>query len=716
MKISTRLALAAIVFFVPAAVMTYFIVSGLQATIDFASLEIKGLDFERPLGDAMAAAARLGPGMDEQAGRTIDTAMARMKSLSGEYRILALDPEGIRLHEGGVRIDHAASEWDRLSRSWSPEMRDQLSGDLFSLVSYVGNTSNLILDPDLDSYYAMDVVVVYLPTAIKRLSSIRAAADAALGTDRVAAEDARRRLGVLAAFLKQDDRDLIVSSIKTVLGEDKNFYGTSPSLQSRIPPLSQAYSEKTAALADLLEDWFSGRAKPSADEFGAAWSSALDASTALFDPLSEELAVLLGIRIAAYQGKVLIALAASTASILLAFLVLLLVDKGIVSSIAAIRGSTKRISESLDLSERVAIDELGERTELGILGADVNSLVASLMGVISGLKSAQAQLSSIGDELGASSAGTRVAVARISERVEGVRGKARYQTGCVSDSSLAVDQVTAGIERLDAAISEQAASVSEASASIEQMVGNIGSISTSIDRMAQEFHGLASAADEGKATQSAADERIGVITERSKALVEANEIIATIASQTNLLAMNAAIEAAHAGEVGKGFAVVADEIRRLAETAADQAFSVQNELSQVQAAIDEAVASSGDAQASFERVARKIEEMGSFVEEVRRAIDEQRLGSTQVLEALRALNELTSSVRTDSSEMSTGNAKVLEGMKRLEAASSEIASSMEEMAESARAIAANAESTTGIVEATHAAIGSARIVTDKFKV
>jgi methyl-accepting chemotaxis protein len=716
MRISTRLLLAAIVFFIPAAVMTYFIVSGLQASIDFSVMENRGLDFERPLTDALAEAARLGPVAGGAPADAIDASIVKMKSLSGEYKALALDPDGAKLHEGCVPIDRLTSEWASLRVSWSEETRDKLAADLFAAVAYVGNTSNLILDPDLDSYYAMDCVVVYLPTAIQRLAAIRDISRKALAAGKAGDQSALRELGILSAFLKEDDRDLIVTSVKTVLTEDKNFYGISPSLQKRIPPSSDEYNAKATALAGLLDAWSSGRARPDSSSFSFAWNGALEATIGLFNPLSEELRTLIDTRIESYRSKVCIAITVSAVSILLAFLVLLLMDKGIVSAITTIKRDTRRIAESLDLTQRIEVEELGARTELGLLGVDINSLVARLMDLISSLKSAQDQLSSIGDGLGASASGTRAAVDQIAKRVDGVRSKAQLQAQCVADSAGAMAQVTSGIERLNYAISEQAASVTEASASIEEMIGNIGSISTSVDKMAEEFGDLSAASEEGRATQASADERIGNIVARSETLLEANEVIAAIASQTNLLAMNAAIEAAHAGEVGKGFAVVADEIRRLAETSANQATTINGELVQVKVAIDEVVASSRDAQASFDRVARMIGEMGSVVQELRGAIAEQRVGSSQILEALRSLNELTTSVQTDSSEMSLGNARILEGMKRLEETSAEISGSMEEMTENAKEIEENAETASNLTEGTWKAIGETRSVTEKFRI
>jgi methyl-accepting chemotaxis protein len=356
-----------------------------------------------------------------------------------------------------------------------------------------------------------------------------------------------------------------------------------------------------------------------------------------------------------------------------------------------------------DLRGRISIISVDE---LGSISGMVNAFCFALSTSMAGLKAAQGSLSGLGEELRKTADDSAGAVAQISANVGRAREKTRFQSESVIQSSSAVEEIAKNIESLESLIADQASSVTEASASIEEMVGNIGSVTSSIDRMAEQFGSLLAAAEEGKATQAASRERIAQISARSEALLEANKVISTIASQTNLLAMNAAIEAAHAGEAGRGFSVVADEIRRLAETSAGQSKTIRNELAQVQKAIEEVVASSSDSERSFGRVAEQIGETDALVHEIQQAMLEQKEGSAQVLEALRSMNEISSQVRTGSREMSVGNRTVLEETERLRDATADIKVSMEEMTVGAVGIAESARKVSEMAKDTMETIGT----------
>jgi methyl-accepting chemotaxis protein len=248
------------------------------------------------------------------------------------------------------------------------------------------------------------------------------------------------------------------------------------------------------------------------------------------------------------------------------------------------------------------------------------------------------------------------------------------------------------------------------------MIGNIASIGGVTEKMAVQFRTVDDAAAEGSAIQRESGARINEIVGQSQALQEANRIIATIAAQTNLLAMNAAIEAAHAGDAGRGFSVVADEIRKLAENSSDESRKIGAELKQIVETIDRIVKNTGALEQSFAQVSSRVQETGKLVQEVDNAIKEQREGAGQVMEALKAMNDVTVRVSAGSREMSEGNESMLREIGSLQNQAGDIAGSVSQMAEDIRAVNNGARGIDQLALANQTSIRSIVKIVDGFEV
>ena len=369
-------------------------------------------------------------------------------------------------------------------------------------------------------------------------------------------------------------------------------------------------------------------------------------------------------------------------------------------------------STQKDLKSRISIRSVDE---LATIAGFINYFCNTLASNMRILKEIQADFTKVGENLQRSARTSASAISQIADSVNTVKEKAEAQGQSVGESSNAMKEVTSGIADMEKMINEQANSVNAASSAIEEMISNIGSASNSINIMADQFTELTALSEQGKDAQIQSRKKIELIAERSAALLEANKVIAVIASQTNLLAMNAAIEAAHAGATGQGFAVVADEIRKLAETSAAQSKNIRQEINLVQQAITEVVIASKDSEGAFSRVSDRIGQTDSIVREVKEAMNEQKAGSSQILATLRTMKDISARVRDGSKEMSAGNQTILGAITHLKDASYEIQRNIDQIASSFKTIEIDAQEVSESAEKTVQNIARIEAVVGQFK-
>ena len=187
----------------------------------------------------------------------------------------------------------------------------------------------------------------------------------------------------------------------------------------------------------------------------------------------------------------------------------------------------------------------------------------------------------------------------------------------------------------------------------------------------------------GKKGAHTANEIVAQIAERSGALLETSQVIQNIASQTNLLAMNAAIEASHAGEAGKGFAVVADEIRKLAEESNIQGKRIGEVIKESLQIIEQISAAGGGAEKTFDKVYELITHLSTQEKEILASMREQENANREILEAVKDINTATEDVKDGSTAMLQGGERAAEDMHRLNSFTNIVTASMNEMADGA---------------------------------
>jgi methyl-accepting chemotaxis protein len=330
-----------------------------------------------------------------------------------------------------------------------------------------------------------------------------------------------------------------------------------------------------------------------------------------------------------------------------------------------------------DLTARIETDR---KNEMGELAGYFNMTLDKIRNLIIVIKGEAANLHNVGGNLAENMQQTAGAVYQITANIEGVKQKVTGQSASVSQTGATMEQVTANIDKLGKNVEIQTESVSRSSSAIEQMLVNIENVTKTLGRNAESVQELIKVSDVGRGSLQRVTQDIHEIARESEGLLEINSVMENIASQTNLLSMNAAIEAAHAGETGKGFAVVAGEIRKLAESSARQSKTISEVLKKIKTAIDTITGSTNTALEKFQAVDEKVRAVSQQETNIYNAMEEQRQDSRQILEAVGKLNELTQMVKDGSIEMLQESREVITESRNLEKATVEISRGMNEMA------------------------------------
>jgi methyl-accepting chemotaxis protein len=341
----------------------------------------------------------------------------------------------------------------------------------------------------------------------------------------------------------------------------------------------------------------------------------------------------------------------------------------------------KDISEGEgDLTKSVNVPS---KDEIGDLARYFNKTLEKIKDLVLTIKSQSVSLFDIGSELAGNMTETAAAVNQIAVNIQSIKGQVINQSASVTETNATMEQITVNIDTLSAHVNRQSESVTQSSSAIEQMLANIESVTQTLVKNSNNVKGLIEASEVGRAGLQEVSMDIQEIARESEGLLEINRVMETIASQTNLLSMNAAIEAAHAGEAGKGFAVVANEIRKLAENSGKQSKTISTVLKKIKDSIDKIIKSTDSVLDKFEAIDNGVRIVSDQEENIRNAMEEQSVGSKQILEAIEQLNEVTQLVKNSSEEMLGGSKQIIHESKNLDLSTQEIAHGMNEIASGA---------------------------------
>ena len=355
-------------------------------------------------------------------------------------------------------------------------------------------------------------------------------------------------------------------------------------------------------------------------------------------------------------------------------------------------------------------------TEASLLSQGFNDFSENISGLVTTIQNSSNSIQNIANQLADNSQEITSSVTQTEDAINGMNQTLTNQGNIINTVNEAVEQVAQKTDVLNSEIDNQNKLIISSSESIETIMQNFFDITKNTESMSSKVNSIVESSESNIQELKKSVAQIQEVQAESGALLEMNKVISSVASQTNLLAMNAAIEAAHAGESGQGFAVVADEIRKLAEQTSKQAKDSSVSLKAIQGKINEISASSLAVENSFEGTIGQIQDFNTHMISLSNTISEQGTRAEQILTSLSDIKDSCANVKDSAQGISSGTNQVAQNCQTLNQIQGQVDSGIQSCDSASKALVQTSQSMSQISTLAQESVGQLTEAVRSFKI